>query len=329
MPTPIQEAATEKFARLLVLIVFFSLSLPFIFTAPAKAGGPAAGRFFIMGDGILHIKNSKTGLEADVHLYSADGSPNESSLNKIDDVFGFPTKEKGEHISLRLLSMLDYFSDRAAPGKTINLDSGYRSPRYNTGLRNAGGNVAKTSEHMDGMALDFNLKGVDGRKLWEMVKEKNCCGVGYYGGADIHLDSGRPRFWQAATSKVRTGASDYNRKIYLSTNFDRYQAGERARLSLSSISDFSFGVEATVSIMNKRSEQLATAKIKNGENVDCIPIDNRKTSHFLYIDLPADLPKGRYQIKMDFCDRPFGQMPTATLSNTIEILGGTAEGRSH
>ena len=202
-----------------------SLLAILLFGVPTGVWPASPRRFFIMGDGVIHIKNTKTGLEAHVRLFTADGSLDDRGFDQIDKVFGFPTGEKGEHISPRLLCMLDYFSDLVAPGKAINLDSGYRSPQYNTTIRNAGGNVAKTSQHMDGMAIDFNIQGVDGKELWTTIKNTACCGVGYYGGTDIHLDSARPRFWEASTSKVRTGESDENQRIYLSTDYDRYLIG--------------------------------------------------------------------------------------------------------
>jgi uncharacterized protein YcbK (DUF882 family) len=311
-----RERATGVIPGLHLILLGFLL-----FCLPTFLWASASGRFFLAGDGTILIRNAKTGKEANVRLFAADGSLNEEGFNRIDEVFGFPTVEKGEHISPRLICMLDYFSDRVAPGKAINLDSGYRSPQYNSTIRNAGGNVAKTSQHIDGMALDFNIAGVDGKALWEEIKDRDCCGVGYYGGTDIHLDSARPRFWEAATSKVGTGESDYNRRIYLSTNFDRYRPGEKMRLSLSAVSNFSFGVNRVVRFVKGDSETVATAPIIGDDATDCLMIDNRKASRFIFINLPAALPMGRYRIGMDFCNRPFPEMPTDTLSNAIEVLG--------
>jgi uncharacterized protein YcbK (DUF882 family) len=301
-----------------ILLGLLFVSLP----APIW-GESAAGRFFLMGDSRIHIKNVHSGQEASVTLINPDGSTNEEGFTRIDEMFGFPTKEKGEHISPRLIFMLDYFSDLVAPGKMIKLESGYRSPNYNATLRNAGGNVARTSEHIDGMALDFSIDGVSGKDLWKIIKDKDCCGVGYYGGASIHLDSARPRFWETATSGVRTGDSDYNRRIYLTTDYDRYQAGDTVRLSLTSVSDFGFGVKRTVALVDSAegNSTLARAQITAQDDADCFAIPDRKTSHFIYVTLPPNLRAGRYRIRIDFCQRPFEQMPLRTLSNKIEIIG--------
>ena len=234
-----------------------------------------------MGDGKIKIKNLHSGREESATLLNPDGSLNQEGFARVDAVFQFPTREKGEHISPRLIFMLDYFSDRVAPGKAIKMVSGYRSPDYNTGLRNAGGNVAPTSLHMDGMALDFSIDGVNGKALWQLIKSKDCCGVGHYGGASVHLDAGRPRFWEASTSKVKTGESDYNRRLYLATDYDRYRAGETVRLTLAAVSDFGFGIIRTGALVDAGdgNHTVATVTLRGQDDADCLAIPDRKTAH--------------------------------------------------
>jgi uncharacterized protein YcbK (DUF882 family) len=313
-----EPARVTKKAVACVTLTVLLLSLSAITGASADGG-----RFFLMGDGKIHIKNMHTGQEATATLVNPDGSLNEEGFAKIDQVFEFPTKEKGEHISPRLLFMLDYFSDLVAPGKLIKMESGYRSPDYNTALRDAGGNVAKTSIHMDGMALDFSIDEVNGKKLWELIRSKDCCGVGHYGGASIHLDAARPRFWEASTSKVRTGESDYNRHIYLSTDFDRYRARDTVRLSLSAVSNYGFGIKRSAALVDDPDgyKTITTAQIKAEGAAECITIPDRQASHFITLTLPANLHEGRHRIRIDFCQRPFEQMPLKTISNEIEIVG--------
>jgi len=307
--------------------IAFNVILTLLFLFPlgrAMAEGTGQDRFFLAGDGQIHIRNVKSEREARVDLLRPDGSLNEEGFTAIDEVFGFPTPEKGEHISPRLIFMLDYFSDLAAPGKAIQLTSGYRSPEYNAEIRSAGGNVARTSQHMDGMAADFYLEGVDGKELWDLVRSRNCCGVGHYGGAMIHLDSARPRFWEAATSKTGTTESECNRKIYVSTDYDRYRPGDPVRLSFSTVSDFGFGIHPIAAIVPapRGAGSAATVPLRlkhDAKNDRCLRIEDRLTSRFILFDLPAGLPPGRYRIRIDFCDRPFQQMPARTVSNEIEV----------
>jgi uncharacterized protein YcbK (DUF882 family) len=275
-----------------------------------------------MGNGKISIRNEHNGREATVDLFDAEGRFDEKARDTIDGVFGFTDGRKGEHISLRLIVLLDYITDRIAPGKTIHLISGYRSPAYNHKLKKAGGNVARTSTHMDGLALDFYLEGVDGKALWEAIRKENCCGVGHYGGKYIHFDSGKPRFWEAATSKTGTRESEFNRKLYLSTEFDRYRQGERVRFFLTSVSDFPFGVRKAAALVKdgdgKNGTTTLTIEGRNGE--ECIMIHDRNASRSIQATLPAGSVPGRYKIQFDFCRRPFEQMPTMTLSNEIEIV---------
>ncbi len=310
---------TNKFGLHHVVPVLLTLLL----FSPAARAGTLTERFFLMGDGKLKIKNMHTAREVSVFLLNADGSFNDEGFTKVDEVFGFPSRQKGRHVSPRLLFMLDYFSDQVAPGKVIKMISGYRSPDYNDGLRNAGGNVAPTSLHMDGMALDFSIDSVNGKELWQLIRSKDCCGVGHYGGANIHLDAGRPRFWEAATSKVRSGESDYNRRLYLTTDYDRYQAGDTVTLALVAVSQFGFGIVGTGALVaadDGSQTTVAPVLFRVGDAAACLALSDRETAHRITLALPQNLPTGRYRVKMEFCQRPFEQMPRATLSNMIEIV---------
>ena len=289
--------------------------------APPAAAEPLA-RFFRMGSGELHLVNHRNNREARVRLLAPDHSLNEAALTEVDRVFGFPTQEKGEHISPRLLLLLSYFADRVAPGRTIHIESGYRSPEYNDNLRKKGGNAARTSTHLDGLALDFWIEGVDGKQLWELVRAENCAGVGHYGGRTIHLDTGRPRFWEAATSGTRTPEPDENRHLTLATLYDRYLPGETVRLSLSSVSTFGFGVVPRVAFVTEQEADGPgrPARLDLAHSGSCRLLPDRASTRFLDVPLPADLAPGRYRVRLAFCARPFARMPEAVLSNPIELV---------
>ncbi len=292
--------------RFLLIVISLMLFLP----SPGFSA-PDSVRFFRSGDGRIHIRNEHNKREARVNLFNSDGKLDEKALGEIDAVFGFPKNQKGEHTSLRLLFFLDHFSDRIAPGKMIHLTSGYRSPDYNEKLKKSGGNIAGTSTHMDGMALDFYLDGVKGKTIWEIIRKENCCGIGHYGGVNVHLDSGRPRFWEAATSKTGTTESEFNRKVYLTTEYDRYQQGEKVRFFLTSLSDFQFGISragALLKSVDARNDGIEL-QIQGREEENCLMIKDRDASRSTYATLPAELEPGRYRIRLNFCSRPFEQMP--------------------
>jgi uncharacterized protein YcbK (DUF882 family) len=310
-----------KKSPLLRILVALSVALLLSDFTSAAAEPAAAGPFFLRGDGRLHLRNLKTGQEIRAALLNPDGSLNEEALLRIDALFGLPFVERGEHVSPRLLFMLDYFSDRAAPGKVINIHSGYRSPEYNEKLKKAGGIVAPTSLHLDGMALDFSIEGLQARELWEEIRRENCCGVGHYGGEVLHLDAGRPRFWEAATAGVASGQSDYNRRIYLSTEFDRYAPGQKVRLHLTAVSSFGFGIMPEAALVTEPAGEgtLTRLEIQTPAPAECLPITDRRQARFIYLNLPPDLAPGRYRFRLDFCRRPFEQMPARAVSNEIEV----------
>lgn len=281
----------------------------------------AASSFFLMGDGRIKIKNSHSGVLADVVYVDSQGGLVDEGFSQIDKVFGFPTAQNGENISRRLVGMLDYFSDQFAPGQTIVMISGYRSPTYNQKLRNNGKKAAKTSTHMDGMAIDFSLEGVPGNTMWEKIRALNCCGVGHYGGNTIHLDAGRPRFWQAPTSKVDTDASAFNRYIYLSTEYDRYQPKEKIRLFFTSVSDFGFGIKTNYEIVAESDleKKSAKGKIEADEKTECVILKDRRATRFIQTILPENLKPGRYHLKVEFCQKTAEAMPDQVVSNVIEV----------
>lgn len=299
------------------LLIF--LGILSFFSASAQAQS-VPHPFFLAGDGHIKIRNQHNGLSLDAVYQTADGKLDESVFPKIDRVFGFPTALMGENISRRTIAMLDYFSDRVAPGKTVVLVSGFRSQDYNNALRAKGRTAARTSTHIDGMAADFSIEGVNGTRFWDMVRGMKCCGIGYYYGNVVHLDSGRPRYWKTETAKVKTGASDFNRQMYLSAEYDRYQAGAKVRLLFTSVSDFGFGVEPQVKLVEESKTDKVIAKTVLDGAATCKKIVKRKDARFLSIQLPDSFKPGRYRVQLDFCERPFEEMPKSSLSGPIEII---------
>jgi uncharacterized protein YcbK (DUF882 family) len=315
----------------LIRRICFSIIFAFlIFPELLAAEEPKFSRFFLMGSGSMHIINGHDQRELNVSIINTDGSFNEDALKKVDALFNFPTEEKGEHISLRMLFMLSYFSNTLAPGKTIYMYSGYRSPEYNEKLKQAGGYVARTSTHIDGMAVDFSLDGLDCKTLWESIRRMNCCGAGHYPGEMVHLDAARPRSWEATKPKGKPKRPEHNRSIYISSEYDRYRPGEKMRLSFSSVSDFGFGVRKKVSLVTDRQGRQTSRRISltSEDKKGCLYIKDRKDSRFIYASLPEKIKPGRYRIKIDFCNKPFPTMPSRVVSNEFEIVAGASGGYS-
>ena len=297
---------------------FSILLLVFLLPTWAGAGG-LSQRYFYQGSGKLHIHNLRNGLEATINLLDEDGLIDQAGLVEADRLLGYPSGEKGEHFSPRLLFVLSYFADRLAPGAKVTVESAYRSREYNQGIRTMGANAARTSTHIDGMALDFSIAGVDGLALWEIIRGEKCCGVGHYGGKDIHLDVGRPRFWQAATSGTKTAPPDRNRHAYLAAEYDRYLAGEPIRLALSGLSSFDFGVRPDL-FLEAAADGRKTPQTNRTAATACIPVKTEHAARFLISRIPPGLPPGRYQLQLAFCAKPFAEMPDVIWSRPFEVV---------
>jgi hypothetical protein len=81
----------------------------------------------------------------------------------------------------------------------VDIVSGFRSPKYNLMLRKKGHQVARESQHMQGTAVDFRIRGVDTEILREFVRGLHLGGVGYYPHTHfIHADTGKIRYWQGS-----------------------------------------------------------------------------------------------------------------------------------
>lgn len=246
-----------------------------------------AGRFFLEGDGTVRI---------------AGGSL--------------------EFIAPRLIALLDYLQDELKGG-AIRIRSGYRSPAYNEGLRKKGKLAAKTSMHIEGMAADIEMGGVDGKRLWEYVRGLNCCGAGYYHGKGIHIDVGPARFWDETSTKVEQDLGGHNKLVLLRTNFDYYNPGERVTMTLGRITDYPVGIRPKVILLTEAGKEIASVPIDLKDlkqNKDCVTIPDRRSARSIEFDLPEKVDsRERLVVWTEFCEKPFPEMLDRADSNVIEI----------
>lgn len=273
------------------------------------------GRFFLEGDGLLHIVNAKTGAGGGVRYRLPDGSYPAAAQAKIDRIFG---AAPGEGISPRLVSLLDYLQDHFGGGM-IRIVSGYRSPTYNQRLRQKGKLAAQTSLHLEGMAADVEMAGVEAEKLWQFVRGLDCCGVGYYHGNGIHLDTGPSRFWDETSTRVDEDLGARNQLIFLRTDRDIYLPGEAVRLTLHRITDYPFGLRPRALLLKGGKGWKEVNLI--GAETNCVSIKDRHRATSLSWVIPEGFfSSDKVRIEVTFCDKPFPEMPDRTASNPITIL---------
>jgi hypothetical protein len=101
-------------------------------------------------------------------------------------------------MDLRLVDVLTQVARRFRAAR-IEVVSGYRSPKYNLMLRKKGHQVARSSQHMEGHAVDFRIRGVPTTVLLRYVRSLRRGGVGYYPHSQfVHSDTGKIRFWKGS-----------------------------------------------------------------------------------------------------------------------------------
>lgn len=102
-------------------------------------------------------------------------------------------------IDPRLLDLLDAVSQRTESRARFQVISGYRSPETNAMLHERSAEVAKKSFHIQGMAIDVRLPGVELRHLHAAAVSLGRGGVGFYPESNfVHIDVGPVRTWSGA-----------------------------------------------------------------------------------------------------------------------------------
>jgi uncharacterized protein YcbK (DUF882 family) len=165
----------------------------------------------------------------------ADGSHDADALKKPRHVFASRGGGGEIDIPLRLVEVLSHVQQMSKRRELV-LVSGYRSPTYNQDLKSKGRKVAGGSMHTEGLAADLAFPRDVLHDLWLEVRKLDCCGAGYYAKEGfLHVDVGRPRFWEAATSRVDENLSAGNARVFARTEFDRYERGETIIVTLHGI----------------------------------------------------------------------------------------------
>jgi hypothetical protein len=101
-------------------------------------------------------------------------------------------------MDVRLIDVLAQVARRFRAPR-IEVVSGYRSPKYNLMLRKKGHQVAKASQHTEGQAVDFRVRGVPTPVLLKYVRSLRRGGVGFYPHSKfVHSDTGPIRFWKGS-----------------------------------------------------------------------------------------------------------------------------------
>lgn len=101
------------------------------------------------------------------------------------------------HFDPKLFDLLNELDRKVGhPDGEIDVVCGYRTPWSNNFLRSRSSAVAKHSLHMQAMAIDIRIPGVNTAALRDAALSLHEGGVGYYAREQfVHVDVGRVRRW--------------------------------------------------------------------------------------------------------------------------------------
>jgi uncharacterized protein YcbK (DUF882 family) len=223
-------------------------------------------RFFIMGDGRLALVNAHTNASVDVHYRRADGTYDEAALAQIRQAFRSAGDEGEGKASLRLIEILSSVQ-KSSGVRPLTLMSGYRSPDYNKGRwRPLAGSL-----HTEGLAADVAFPRRMLKPLWMKLRSMDCCGAGYYAKEGfLHIDVGRPRFWEPATSRVEENLSAGNAQLFARTEYDRYAIGEAVVIAVHSMTVPPVRLAREVEVVLRKGEAVR-AELEGGDGCITVP----------------------------------------------------------
>ncbi len=268
----------------------------------------AEPRFFLSGTGTLSIENAHTKERVTVRYRRPDNTYDPDALDRLANLFRSRGDGAVHDPVLRLVEILSHVQDLAGADHLV-LFSGYRSPDYNQSLKGA----ARASMHTEGLAADIGFAKPSKLSLetvWHRIRALDCCGAGYYGGdAYMHIDVGRPRFWEKATSRVDENLAGGNARLFARTQYDRYAPGERVVVSVHSLT--------LPPVRIARGAKLASTLVRLGsDGGDCIEL----TTTGATLDLPAaPATSERARLTLTTCQPRAERTPETIETNPITV----------
>ena len=144
----------------------------------------------------LRLINAHTWEKLDV-VYWADGFYNQEGLQQINYLMRDHRANKQIDIDKKLINDLYDVYAMLKTDERIMVLSGYRTPETNAKLRKKSSAVALKSLHMEGRAVDIQIRGYRAKSVRDAALKLKRGGVGYYASSGfVHLDTGQIRSWE-------------------------------------------------------------------------------------------------------------------------------------
>ena len=149
----------------------------------------------LSGPRSLHLFNTHTHHSLNATFYR-DGKFDERALQKLNLFLRDHRENEAIVMDKMLFVQLWAIQQAVNPKGTIQIISGYRTPKTNQMLNSRSNGVAKNSLHMQGRAIDFRMPGSSTRGVRDVARSLEAGGVGYYSSSDfVHIDTGKMRHW--------------------------------------------------------------------------------------------------------------------------------------
>lgn len=312
-------AARPRFSPAVSIALALVVSLTVAGLTQTEVGARAAAppRFFFSGDGEIEMRGGHFDESLRVRYRDAGGRYDPEALAAIEHFFRSRSDGAAAPISLRLIELIDYVEDHYHL-ESVTLVSGYRSPELNQSLRDDGRRVAQASLHTEGLAADLALAGVDLRRLWMKLRQAQVGGVGLYQkDGFLHLDTGAPRFWEAATSGVEKNLSAENARLFARTDFDRYRDLDGAVVSLHAVTATPLGVSREAHLGGRRVALSPRDEAAWVLRDDCWVIAAPAPRYELVVAASAAPPDGRTSLRLHTCGVRVGATPAEVSTNPV------------
>lgn len=299
-----------------VLLLFFLFIL--LLQTDLAARDHIKTRFFYSGDGSLSLKSERNGKTFYGRYRNLSGEYYGDQLAQINKLFGAVSDSDG--VYLRLIEFLDFLQDRLGGGRVI-ITSGYRSPEYNTDLRNRGGLAAKASLHQYGMAADIIMERISSRRIWEFVKSLGFGGSGYYHGKTVHIDIGPARWWDEKISGVDSGNSDDNKLIMIVTDRDIYFPGEEINFGFARVTAWPVGMKPKFLLeeVDDGKKMIYPEFGNENKKSKCCLFKNLQSMKGISWRIPEKLRSGKYKVHISFCGKKCISMPDSISTPIFEV----------
>jgi hypothetical protein len=148
--------------------------------------------------------------------------------------------------------------------------------------------------------------------------------VGYYHGANAHVDVGPARFWDETSSKVGSTHADDNKLITLIPHRDVYLPGEEIEMRFVRMTAYPIGVDRRWELETKSDEEWKTVKafaptFAKDSDETCPKFSGIDEMKGIRWTRPKKLRPGRYRIRAPFCDKEWETMPESIASYEFEV----------